>query len=158
MDKDTKDLPLRYLGYSLWWVNHGSKDYESKNAEIRKLKEKFEKEGLPENDAYFKATMEVNFESHPDEDISEQVNDLCKKGDFQAFQLIREIVANSPNEENILSYIGAGLFEDWIQNADYKEFKEEVEELFDTDDKWRIVILSSWHNPEELEKKIRIKE
>lgn len=47
------------------------------------------------------------------------------------------------------------LFEDWIKSANYEMFKNEIEFLYETNEKWRIVIESSWHNPEELERKIR---
>ncbi len=95
-------------------------------------------EGLTEQEAYFKANKQTFIPQHPDEDMSEKVNDVCKKQDSDGWELLKAIVKLSPKDNELLSFIGAGSFEDWISEDNFKKFEEEIKERISEDSKWLI--------------------
>ncbi len=112
---------------------------------------KFEKKGFAKHDAFTKAHKKSKIYSHPDQNYIFKIHELSKLGDIEAFELLKNIIELSPYDEELLCYIGASYFEDWIQEADYKQFKDDIIYLLNTQPKWRKVIESSWNNPEDLE-------
>ena len=85
-----------------------------------------------------------------DEEIAEKVDEICSKNNLDAWELLKTIVDIAPNDEGLLSFIGAGPFEDWISEDNYKLIKTEIDKILYENQKWVVVVISSWNNPKEL--------
>ncbi|MEN8253452.1 MAG: hypothetical protein ABFQ62_03710 [Patescibacteria group bacterium] len=147
-------LAKDYIEYSIWFVHYGAGIFEEYKRKVRKSVIELEQDGDSRQGLFEKASQTIEYQGHPKENSSDVVNEICGTGSEHAFKLIKIIIALSPNDDQLLGFIGAGLFEDWIKNAKYKNFKSEIESLIETNKKWALVVKNSWYNPESLESKI----
>jgi hypothetical protein len=151
------EIAKSYLRYLQWFDEKIAKIQEEKKLKVKKLAANYQKLGLTEQEAFFRASVEVEFPSHPDQELAEEVCDIMKRGDLEGWELLRLIVENAPQEKRILCAIGAGPFEDWISTVNFNRFKKEIFQKLQTDNKWKTVIECCWHNPEELEQALNRK-
>ncbi|HTB83904.1 MAG TPA: hypothetical protein VK742_09640 [Candidatus Sulfotelmatobacter sp.] len=146
-----KDSIAGYLDYSSWWIGHGSDLHKKNTEELRSLVSKFKNEGLSSEDAFKKALNQVGQLSHPNQECCWEIEDKIKKKDAVSWEVLKSIIEQAPHDEKLLNFIGAGPFEDWISEENFNSYKEELQTFLKTNQKWKIVVKASWHNPNELE-------
>ncbi len=149
MDYDV--LTKKYLRYSIWFLKTGSVLHEKETADIQKRVELEISKGLPMEAAYIKVLRAMNPVAHPDQEDAWQAEDIIKRGGTSSWLLLKNIIDAAPNDAQLLSYIGAGPFENWISKEEnLNNYRNDLFAAIQSDLKWKMVAESSWHNPPEL--------
>lgn len=147
---DYKLLAEEYIRYSIWFLKTGSAIFEKEKEELRKAIEIEVSSGLSESEAYYKASKTIKQVEHPDQNGAWKVDEIIKNGGPAAWEILKNIVQAAPNDEQVLAFIGAGPFENWISEEKLIIYKKELFEAIQEHPKWQTVAESSWHNPADL--------
>jgi hypothetical protein len=78
------------------------------------------------------------------------VKRLMLQGATVAWPLLKRIVELCPRDRDVLGYVGAGMFEDWVSEARVAAVERELTDLLRSDAKWRVVAEASWDEPPSL--------
>jgi hypothetical protein len=89
------------------------------------------------------------------EEIANWVEDQVRKGEPDAWRLVRDVVRYAPADERVLSLIGAGIFETWVSEARVRPLLAEVRAELLNEPKLRTVVLASWEIPASLQPILR---
>jgi hypothetical protein len=89
------------------------------------------------------------------EEIANWVEREVRKGEPDAWTLVRDVVRYAPADDRVLSLIGAGIFETWVSEARVQPLLPELRAELLREPKLRTVVLASWDIPASLQPILR---
>jgi hypothetical protein len=167
---ERKRVARAYVEYATWFVREGS-DKFSKDQE--KIREAFApqfsaissaipqgvealREALRSSADVFRCNLDgLTFEEHPSQWADERVREVINSDGREGWKLIREIVNEATDAEDVLGFIGAGHFENWVSEERVEEVRDEILRSLREDPKVIEVVTSSWDIPPALQEILR---
>ena len=160
------ELAAAYVEYTLWFLAEGMALHRSHSETMRQeLSGQFSKmAGALRNgpDAMLTALNDEDLAdmqakvskltppAHPCEWARDEVGDVLRASGLTGWELLKAIVRRAPNDPTVLGFLGAGPFEDWVEEERVREVEADLEAMVRNDQKFRVVISSSWNVPETL--------
>ena len=143
-----------YLEYAAWWVREGAAKFETWKSGARNAGGQARADAIlagADSEGAERAALErvlqIPFDPPAGIEEPEKVDEIIRGSDPEAWDLLRKLVSSAPNEPSILGFIGAGLFENWVQGERAEPVIADLLELIRHDSKWQAVAAHCWHNP-----------
>lgn len=159
-----------YVEYATWFIREGTEKFSAHQAKVRAAfapqfgaifsaisrgPEAVWKALEANGGAFSERLDQLKFESHPAEWARDRAGDILRIGGKSGWILLQEIVDRAPDADDVLGFIGAGPFEDWVSEERVVEVQEELTRVLSASSKFQRVALASWDTPPTLHALLR---
>jgi hypothetical protein len=159
-----------YVEYATWFVREGSERFREHQAKMRqRFAPQFSAiasavlkgpaaltEALQSGTDAFRCNLDdLAFEKHPSQWADEHIRELIAVDAKEGWAIIREVVKEAPDADDVLGFIGAGHFENWVSEDRIKQVKDDMLHSLREDPKLVRVVTSSWDIPPSLQEILR---